>query len=404
MVSRMKVVFATLGGDDWTGGVIYQHNLLKALRQYAPQVEVYLLARQDRESAVSDERYTVIQYPPSGYGLVARLCTEALRQLTGYDLMLHQALRTIPNGGPDVIFPGEFSSGRRTALLFWIPDFQHLRLPEMFTATELRARDTQFKQGIRRATLVVLSSQDARKDFCDFAPQYEHKSRVMHFVACPPTEVYDTDPRTMIIRYNLPERFFFLPNQFWKHKNHTLALEALKISGEEGIRPFVVCAGNPSDYRHPTYFAELMQRISLWGLRDQIAYLGLVPNDHVYLLIRQSICVLNPSLFEGWSTIVEEVKSIGKHILLSDLGVHREQDPTAATYFDPYNAVDLASKLTRMWADLPSGPDVQLEQNSRSELPTRMQDYARRFVSIAREAVEIARGQTRPPAAPDTPA
>ncbi len=38
-----------------------------------------------------------------------------------------------------------------------------------------------------------------------------------------------------------------------------------------------------------------------------------------------STALINPSQFEGWSTTVEEAKSLGVKMLLSDLEVHKEQ-------------------------------------------------------------------------------
>jgi len=386
----VKIGLILKNSTSWTGGLSYQTNLLEALRQYAPDVEVYLLTQDDTGGMIEGYNYSVITYPfPKRGGVIGRWNRVASR-LFGYDLPLRKALRNVPGGGVDVIFPGGFFVGRNTALLYWIPDFQHIHLAEMFTAAEVWKRDEDFKQGIRRATLVVLSSQDSRKDFSNFSPEYSHKVRVMNFVAWVPPSIYKTDPRTVVVQYDLPERFFYLPNQFWKHKNHMILLEAVKILKDKGIRVFIVCTGNPSDYRDPTYFAELLQKISLWGLREQVALLGLVPREHIHLLIRQSICVLNPSLFEGWSTTVEETKSTGKRLLLSDLEVHREQNPPAAAYFDRHDAKDLASKLAEIWANAPSGPDCELEQRARTELPARMQEFSNTFLSIAREAMNIA--------------
>ena len=64
--------------------------------------------------------------------------------------------------------------------------------------------------------------------------------------------------------------------------------------------------------------------------------------------------MINPSLFEGWSTSVEEAKSLDKRILLSNIPVHREQAPARGIYFDPQDAADLAFKLKQVWAkDVP---------------------------------------------------
>lgn len=52
---------------------------------------------------------------------------------------------------------------------------------------------------------------------------------------------------------------------------------------------------------------------------------GGVAYADVYALMRFSVRVINPSLFEGWSSAVEECKSVGKRLVLSGIPVHREQ-------------------------------------------------------------------------------
>jgi len=61
----------------------------------------------------------------------------------------------------------------------------------------------------------------------------------------------------------------------------------------------------------------------------------MVPREHVLLLIRQSIGVLGPSLFEGWGFGVDEARSVGKRLLISDIPAHREQNPPEAIFFNP---------------------------------------------------------------------
>jgi glycosyltransferase involved in cell wall biosynthesis len=63
--------------------------------------------------------------------------------------------------------------------------------------------------------------------------------------------------------------------------------------------------------------------------------------------MRACTAIINPSLSEGWSTTVEEAKSLGVPMLLSDLRVHREQAGDGADYFDPEVAGQLASLMAR---------------------------------------------------------
>jgi len=101
--------------------------------------------------------------------------------------------------------------------------------------------------------------------------------------------------------------------------------------------------------------------------------------------MRQSVATLNPSLFEGWSTTVEEARSIGKRVVLSDICVHLEQDPPGATYFDRNNPDDLAHKLYELWQELTPGPDIVMETKARESLPARLAEFGERFFSIAKE-------------------
>ena len=58
-----------------------------------------------------------------------------------------------------------------------------------------------------------------------------------------------------------------------------------------------------------------------------------------------SCAVIQPSLFEGWSTVVEDGKALNKVIIASNLSVHVEQMRERGIYFNPLDAKDLASKI-----------------------------------------------------------
>ena len=65
-------------------------------------------------------------------------------------------------------------------------------------------------------------------------------------------------------------------------------------------------------------------------------------------LMYYSIAVINPSKSEGWSSTVEQAKSMGKMVLLSNLKVHKEQSPFRQFYFDPNNKQKLKSEMIKL--------------------------------------------------------
>jgi len=373
----------------WRAGITWPQSLLSALKQtYGNDVTLCLLAPSTKYSLPNDLSRVIDEI--IGIPVFQRLTPlwamdRALKLTFSRDVIGSRALRS---HRINVMFgPGIQYIYDKIPTLSWIPDFQHVHLPEMFSARERAQRDQEFLRTSKLSTRIVLMSEAVKKDFQAFTPMYAHKARVLRTASYIPASVYETDPKLIIDKYHLPEKFVYLPNQFWKHKNHELVFQALNILKDRGSRIFVACDGYQGDYRHPTYFQELVHKVCRWSVREQIAFLGLLPRDHMFQLMRQSVCVLNPSLFEGFGLTVDEARSIGKRVLISDIPAHREQNPLGALFFDPRDCEDLAQKLEKIWYEIPPGPDMKLESEARQSLPGRIRACAESFMSVVREVI-----------------
>jgi hypothetical protein len=62
-------------------------------------------------------------------------------------------------------------------------------------------------------------------------------------------------------------------------------------------------------------------------------------------IMKNASAVIQSSLFEGWSTVVEDVKALNQNIIVSDLRVHREQLKEKAVYFDPTDVDSLVEAI-----------------------------------------------------------
>jgi glycosyltransferase involved in cell wall biosynthesis len=166
------------------------------------------------------------------------------------------------------------------------------------------------------------------------------------FAAELPPEARLTGTKDTAEKYRLPAQYIYLPNQFWEHKNHRLIIEALKVLEQRGVDVTVAASGALADYRHPGLLRQLEARVAELGLQERFRFLGLIPRADVYALMRGAVAVVNPSLFEGWSTPVEEARALGVPLLLSDIPVHREQAGVTAMYFDPHSADSAADAMS----------------------------------------------------------
>jgi glycosyltransferase involved in cell wall biosynthesis len=296
--------------------------------------------------------------------------------------------RLLRRHGVDVVsHSGPLGRHARLPAIAWIADFQHVRLPEFFDAGELRARDRQFRRWCRESARVIVSSESARADLVEFEPAAAAKSRVLHFVVDPPLPSAEPARQELLTRYGIREPFLHFPGQLWAHKNHAVVVEALGLLAEAEAEVTVAATGDADDYRHPGHSRQLAKRIQAAGVADRFRLLGRVPYADVVGLMRASAAVLNPSLFEGWSTTVEEAKSLGKRVVLSDIPVHREQAPPEALYFDPRSPEALAGAITQALAEWDRAADQRREGEARAALPARRRDFALSYEEIVREAL-----------------
>jgi len=97
--------------------------------------------------------------------------------------------------------------------------------------------------------------------------------------------------------------------------------------------------------------------------------------------------LINPSFFEGWSTTVEEAKSMGKRIILSDIEVHREQNPSGGVFFDPKNPKELAEIMWKVWTKSDIEEEKDLSRKAQEELPGRLIAFAQRYEDIVLETL-----------------
>lgn len=384
----MKIGFHLPGDGTWNTGTVYLETLLHSLKDFYPTGVSLCVAGNDnqvigRSDLINIADRIIIDADIkswTGPWLIHSLGTRLFRRDFIRDRLLRQQ-------GVDVIAFAESPLGSSIPSLGWIPDYQHSHYPLFFSEEERLERNRHYATIAERSSRVVLLSKAVKRDFDEFAPKFAGKARVISPVSFIPTSIYSCSPQSVSNSYSLPNKFFYLPNQFWKHKNHLTVFRALKTLYNRGTPVFVVCTGYPGDYRDPMYYSDVLREVSCLGIRDQVAFLGVVPHEHVLMLMRQSICVLTPSLFEGFGMTVDEARSLGKQVMLSDIPAHREQNPPKAIFFDPTNSEELASKMEDVWRQKSPGPDKDMESEASETLPKRARTYAESFISVVKEVI-----------------
>ena len=379
----IKVGFIGAVSKEWMGGLNYFNNLLFAidsLNNKELQIFVFVGKKTDEDIKNMFKQYaTVIEDSIFDRKSFKWFLMKLEQKIFKTNFLLENILKKYDI---QILSHTSITKFKNIKTINWIPDFQHIHLPQMFSKKEIDNRDKSFMQIIKDSDVVVLSSFDALTDLKNFSSEYQNKARVLQFVSQPNSryfELNENDKNNVFKKHDIKDDFFYMPNQFWKHKNHVTVFTAINELKKDGIELCVVCTGHLADYRNRTYIDEIKNFIKINNLEKNIKLLGLVEYEDVFALIKFSKAVINPSLFEGWSSTVEECKSVEKNMILSDLDVHKEQYPNA-TFFER-NSVESLKNILKNYKK------ENIDSNIES-LEIRTKKFADTYVSICKEVLK----------------
>jgi glycosyltransferase involved in cell wall biosynthesis len=396
MSQPLKIGLLMQGGRSWIGGTEYIKNIILALSSLPDEeratFEVCLLYSQSLETDIQNQ---LKAYLHTIYNLDNELdpftFLNRLKWKIKRDLFKQSDPRFshfLKKNKFNFIYPSLVPKNEKLPYQGcpWIYDFQHKYFPDLFAKSDIEVRDRGFAEIADVSSRVVLSSRTAAADFQKFFPDSKCQTEVLQFRTSLPASWYTLDAVAVQQKYHLPERFFLISNQFWQHKNHLVVLEALKILQSSSIYPVVVCTGHIYDYRKPDYIDIVLQNLSTYGLANQVYLLGLIPRIDQIQLMRHSIAVIQPSLFEGWSTVVEDARCLGKKMILSDFPVHIEQNPQGSEFFERHSPQQLADLIAEWWQKLHTGVNLEEESLAYKKNQEDVKKFGYRFLEIARNS------------------
>ncbi len=224
----------------------------------------------------------------------------------------------------------------------WFPDFQELKYPKNFSIKQKLARKLDIYLSSIHATKVLLSSKSAQRDLKKININAFKNSTILYHTTYLSKNIKLTNIHNLKKKYNIKNKFFYLPNHFWKHKNHIVVFKAIKRIKELNKNACLVTTGSSYDYRFPEHFNQLKSYIKKQKLSNNILYLGIVPMNDVFALIKNSIAVINPSFFEGWGNTLEHSINLKKIAIISNIDVHRERITRNKFLFNPNDYKDLS--------------------------------------------------------------
>lgn len=354
VIDMGSIILFAFGGSSWIGGIYYIRNIAYSLslsKRIRERYRIVIFTGPEQRDVFEDLDKDCIRVKT-----ITGICGRGRRFFVAKWCLLYKCHYLMYGYN-------RIASKIGATTIEWIPDFQHNHFPEFFSEDEIESRTKSYWRIKENDNKLILSSYDALKDFNQFYSGGKKETYVVHFVSYlrPIIERFDAETEAEVLeRYHLQHRkYACIMNQFWKHKNHITVFQAIEkyYAMDSDADLEFVFTGSISDYRDESYSDYIRQYISSSGIKTHIRLLGFIDRVDQLVLMKRAEFVIQPSLFEGWGTVVEDAKVLDKRVLLSDIPVHREQMYERCTLFDPHNPEELA-ELIKKTASEPVTDDI----------------------------------------------
>jgi len=184
----------------------------------------------------------------------------------------------------------------------------------------------------RRAAKIICVSESTRRDLLKLCPVNEDKIEVIYsgnLIDCSPVKP----------EKQLPENYVLFVGERSGRKNFRFFARSVApvLKSHKTVR--LVCTGSFDRWE-----TDLLNSLTIL---DQC--LDLDANDGELLYLYQhALCMVYPSLYEGFGLPVLEAMMNGCPVLTADSGSIREVGGDAVEYVDPYDASSIASKVEQI--------------------------------------------------------
>ena len=329
----------------WMGGVIYNLNIVKTLGFLNDEDKplILLVYNPQLKKYIDEIDYPYMEKVAHDFPSIYKGYMQSF--LKNENVFVHEL---VVSHQLDAIFPMHdypVKSKLDAKLVSWYADLQHFYYPQFFTKRKRIERNERIKLILKNSKDLVVSSQAVKDDFLKFFKiPATLRIHIYHFVSII-EGLPEVSYEAIRDQYKLEDHYYMISNQFHKHKNHKVAFEAVAELKKKGINICMAITGRFPEQPDSPYLQELHDIINANDLKDSIRFLGLIPRGDQLLLMKHAKAILHPSLFEGWSTVIEDAKSLQAPVIAANLAVNIEQLQETGTYFEPHNVKQLTEIL-----------------------------------------------------------
>ena len=332
-MKQKKIAFVISSDElgNWSGGISYYKNLFNILKKEKKfKIIVFTNSAKFIKENKFGNFFDIVEsdFLKKGYFFyfIRKLTIFFLKKdILLYNCLIKENVTTLSHR--------KLFKNNKIKSIGWIPDLQHKVLKKFFKNNSYTEREKYIQNEIKNSDKIFVSSFQIKNEFKYY---YNINSKII------PLRILS---ERRYFKNSKIKNYLLFPAQFWEHKNHSFLIDVAKKLKQENLKIKIFFCGKIENYKNKNYFNEINKKVKEQKLQNIIKNFGEVSSKKLDKLQNECLAFVNPSFYEGWSTINEESRSKLKYIFLSNIKGHIEQKNYGSIFFKVNSPDDFIKKL-----------------------------------------------------------
>jgi glycosyltransferase involved in cell wall biosynthesis len=230
-----------------------------------------------------------------------------------------------------------------------VHDLSWIRFPQTHPVERVRAMNTYFEPGLRRATLILTDSEFVKREIIDvFGVKAERIKPVLLGVEplFYPRTIEDT--LSVLDRHGLVHgRYLLAVGTLEPRKNLQVALRAYMLLPQQIRKEFPLVLVGMNGWRTSALELQIAPLVSAGEVR-QIGYL---PREDLAMVIAGALTLIYPSIYEGFGLPPLEAMACGVPVISSEVSSLPEVIGDTGLLINPHDDEAVAKAIQRLVTD-----------------------------------------------------
>ncbi|HVF69501.1 MAG TPA: glycosyltransferase family 1 protein, partial [Xanthomonadales bacterium] len=257
------------------------------------------------------------------------------------DLYMHKSR-------PDVFFSPSHYAPRFSPVpsVISVMDLSFLYYPELFNKRDLFQLHSWTAYSVKKAKKIITISNSSKNDIIKeykIGPGgvYVTYPGIKSFTSLNP-QIYAMNQ--LKTKYNLDKRYILFVGTVQPRKNIARLIEAFSKLDEKDLELVIVG-------KKGWLYEEIFEKPEQLGIEEKVKFLDQVTNDELPMLYKHAVCMVLPSLYEGFGLPILEAMKNDCPVITSNVSSLPEAGGDACLYVNPEEVDDIAETMSKLIND-----------------------------------------------------